>query len=804
MSKIKLLLLCFVALALCAFKIDETPLQKLLKQLAKITANYPQQKVHLHLDKPYYAIGEDMWLKAYVVTAENREPAPIGKVLYVELINDKNEIAKKAKLEIKNGFADHHFNLVDSLYSGTYRIRAYTNYMRNYDADFFFEKAIVIRNVLDKEPVVAEKTQTGNLSVKFFPEGGKLVTGLRSKVGVKALTPDGLGANLSGYITDKSNTKVAEFSTEHAGMGVFAFTPLAGEKYTAVVTDANGALKQFDVPKAEETGYVFAINSNDNELIVRITASSQLVDGKELYVVGQANGKTCVSFTSKISGPISIVKLDKKLFPTGIAQFTLFDQTLNPVLERLVFVDHKDELKIDVTNNSKENSVKKKSAFEIAVADINNNQVDGNFSVSVTDMDALPFDENDETTILSNLLLSSDLKGFIEKPNYYFNTANPDRAKYLDNLLLTQGWTRFVWKDIISETEPKITFRPEQTLEISGKVLNEFNKPLANAKVSMFSATPGLFLKLDTVSDASGNFVFDRLDLPHNASILFKATDRKNGKFVKLQLDEPPRVRESANYGMRVNMNQYLENTKKMFEEMVRYNIMDGTTLLKTVEIKTKANSKSLLNIPNSANASGAADRVITQEMLKDAIDIFSPFYKASGVMVRNSTLYRTRASSSMTQSTPPPMMLIVDGIIMPSGTITDINPADLAGIEIVTSNYNLAVLGPDAAGGAVYFTTKKGNWKGPSSTNTAKVTDAGFSITKEFYSPDYENPKTNQLIQDLRSTIYWNPKLITNQKGLAKFDFFNASLQGNYKITIEGMDAFGNIGRKVYTYLVK
>ncbi len=803
MSKIKLVLLCCLGLSLCAFKIDDTPLQKLLKQLAKITENYPQQKVHLHLDKPYYAIGEDMWLKAYVVTAENREPAHIGKVLYVELINDKNVIARTAKLEIKNGYANHHFNLVDSLYSGTYRIRAYTNYMRNYDSAFFFEKPVVIRNVLDQEEVKAEKAKPVNLSVKFFPEGGKLVAGLRSKVGVKALTSDGLGANLSGYITDKSNVKVAEFSTVHAGMGAFAFTPLAGEKYSAVVVDESGKLKQFEMPKAEEQGYVFAINSNDDDLIVRITASGKMVDGKELFVVGQANGKTCVSFTSKINNPITIVKLDKKLFPTGIVQFAMFDQNLNPILERLTFINHSDELKINIENRSKENSIKKKSQLEMVVADVNNNLVDGNFSVSVTNMDHTYFDENEETTIQSNLLLSSDLKGFIEKPNYYFNLANPDRAQYLDNLLLTQGWSRFVWKDIISETEPTITFRPEQTLEVSGKVLNEFNKPVVDAKVSMFSTTPGLFLKLDTISDIKGNFVFDRLDLPHNASILFKATDRKNNKFVKLQLNEPPAVAESANYGWDVNMNSYLQNTKKMLDEMVKYNMIDGTTLLKTVEIKSKINSKPLLRVPNSANAIGIADQVISQEMLKDAIDIFSPFYRANGVMVRNFTLYRTRASNSIMQANPLPMMLIIDGNIMPAGTIKDLNPADLAGIEILTSNYNLTVLGPDAAGGAVYFTTKKGNWKGPSATNTAKLSDAGFSLTKEFYAPDYDDPKTNLQLQDYRSTIYWNPTLITDQKGFAKFNFSNAGMPGNYKVTIEGMDAFGNIGRKTYTYLV-
>ena len=150
-------------------------------------------------------------------------------------------------------------------------------------------------------------------------------------------------------------------------------------------------------------------------------------------------------------------------------------------------------------------------------------------------------------------------------------------------------------------------------------------------------------------------------------------------------------------------------------------------------------------------------------------------------------------------------MLLIVDGVILPPDFLPDINPMDIAGIEVLSSAYNSAIYGDDGAGGVIHITTKKGGvGKGPAATNTAKVSNVGFNVIKEFYSPDYSDPKTNQQIQDLRSTIYWNPKLITDKSGTAKFDYFNASTPGNYRITIEGMDAFGNIGRKVYTYEVK
>ena len=142
MNKIKTIIIGLIGIALLGFKAEETPLEKLLKQLTKITENYPQEKVHLHLDKPYYAIGEEMWLKGYVVNAERNEPSLLSKVLYVDLINEKNLITKKAKLEVIDGYAHGNINLIDSLSTGKYRIRAYTNYMRNYDSAFFFEKTI--------------------------------------------------------------------------------------------------------------------------------------------------------------------------------------------------------------------------------------------------------------------------------------------------------------------------------------------------------------------------------------------------------------------------------------------------------------------------------------------------------------------------------------------------------------------------------------------------------------------------------------------------------------------------------------
>ncbi|RZK54069.1 MAG: hypothetical protein EOO91_16575, partial [Pedobacter sp.] len=769
----------FSAIVAWGFKIDDTPLQKLLKQLAKITASYPQEKIHLQLDKPYYAVGEDIWLKAYIVTAEKNEPSLLSKVLYIDLIDEKNEVRKNLKIPIENGTADGNISLIDSLQTGNYRIRAYTNYMRNYDHDFFFEKFIKIGNVVETLSADAKKTKDkkAELSIQFFPEGGNLLSGIRNKIGIKAVTSDGLGANLSGYVINRNKEKVAEFATEHAGMGIFALMAQAKEDYSAIVTLTDGSIQSFNLPKVAESGYAISVNATEDKVNIRVFGSADQVDGKELSVIAQANGVVCASFTSKLDKSVLSASLDKKSFPTGIIQFTLFNAENKPLSERLIFVNHHDELKIDIKNKEQANT-KKKTTLDLFVGDVSNNPVDGNFSISVVDAGNVQINEDDETTILSNLLLTSDLKGHIEQPNYYFNTNNPDREKHLDNLLLTQGWRRFIWADVANAKEPEVKFRPEQSLEISGKI-TQFEKPLSNAKVSLISTTPGLFLKLDTVSDIKGNFVFDRMDIPDSASFMLQAKTTKDSKDVKIVLNPSPQVTSKAYYGNTINIAAYVDNTKKMFQELEKFNMLDKRILLKTVEIKAKPVLKPKVNVPNSANASGAVDYVITSKMLTGAINIFSPFYKSPGVIVRNGMIYRNRPPRSLSGANPP-MLLIVDGVqinqaMMPD-YITSINPADVEGIEILTSDYNVSVLGSDASGGAVYITTRKGGGKNPAATNIARIKNAGFSVKKEFYKPDYDDPKTNQQLLDLRSTIYWNPNVNTDVSGKATIKFFNAS----------------------------
>ena len=446
--------------------IKEVPWQDVINQLEAHTQNFPQEKVHIHTDKPFYALGEDIWLKAYVVIAANNKLSGISKVLHVDLVDENNEVKNSSVFELNGGVGHGSILLKDSLKAGRYSLRAYTKYMLNYDHDFMFEKTVIIGDAAQIEEQKKEIIEKNKLEVLFFPEGGNFVNGLRSKVGIKAVLYNGLGTSISGKIVTLTGREVIGFKTQHAGMGITAFTPESGEHYKAEVEMPDGSIKTFVVPEALKEGHVISVNGVENEVLVAVNRN--VVKKGRMYVIAQSGGRVYTSFGIDSNKNTITVKIPESTFPTGIVQFTLFDASNIPVAERLYFVNNNDQLRLEPKQLTETLLVKKKAVLALQVSDFEGRPAEGNFSVSVTDLGKVPSDEDGQQTVLSNLLLTSDLKGYIERPNYYFSSHSLEKRKQLDNLMLTQGWRRFKWTDIIEKRYPELKLLPEQGIEISG------------------------------------------------------------------------------------------------------------------------------------------------------------------------------------------------------------------------------------------------------------------------------------------------------------------------------------------------
>ncbi len=887
---------------------DDSALSSFIEKLEQYTSKNPQEKVHLHLDKPYYSIGEDIWFSAYVVNAEENKLSLLSKVLYVDIVDENGKLKKTQVLPLENGLSNGHIDLADTTFrAGTYQLRAYTNWMRNFDEDFLFRKEINIGDALHDKVMVDTKfelnpspsgtafkailsytnlnnepesnkevsynlvyednklfsgtgktdskgmitvsynlkkdyklsklllntvfnkndaikvarttavvSQAKTIDLQFFPEGGNLVDGIRSKVAFKAVDESGMGTAVEGYVEDQDGKKVAAISSAHLGMGLFALTPVSGQLYTAVI-GKDGEQKRYSLPSALPSGYVLSLNHLDDEnLLLRINCSAALAQGNEVIVVAQSNG--VIKYTTKIKLDKDAVssKLPKNILAEGIVQFTLFTANMSPLAERLVFVHRNDGLNVKL-NTPKESYGKREQVnLSLHVEDAKANGEVGSFSVSVVNQDKVNQVEDNETTILSNLLLTSDLKGNIEKPNYYFTAIDATKIRNLDLLMLTQGWRRFKWSDVMQpESHADFRFKTESSLAIHGTIVNLNNKPIPYGKINLF--VPSTLLLLDTVADANGRFVFNDLVFPDSTTVILRAKNAKDRNNAQILIDNrvglanmPSPQNNAAKDAVFVS---YLAAAQQRFSELGKYGLINGSILLKPVEIKTSRNPP----IYKSALPSiSPPDYTITPDKLQSSTNVLNFFTGMAGITVRNNIIYGRRKGME------GPMLLLLDGRPIKDATIID--PSTLAGIQIIRGGtyssgvglnvqepIDAVVNGPQYKGltnvmssayGIVFFTT---DWRAKSKLALGlSRLKTGYTLTKEFYAPAYDVPNQNREMADLRSTIYWKPDLITDEKGNASLKFFTADEPGKYLVTLEGVALSGHLVRKSYSFTVK
>lgn len=897
----KFLLIIAVAIiatfSFSAFVADEDPFAALLKKLEEFAKKYPQEKIYLHLDKPYYAIGDDIWFKAYVVDSRTSAPSTISNILYVELINERDSVKKQIKLPMQSGITWGDFKLSDSLTEGNYRIRAYTQWMRNAGPDFFFDKTIKIgnswansvyvktNNLFSKEgknekvssvvrftdkggkpyannevtyevqlnartvnkgkgstnqngdiTIVTTNTQpeiyksgkinatitlanqkkvtktiplvstSTDIDVQFFPEGGSLVEGLPSKIAFKAINTKGLGQNVSGSVIDNDNNEVLKFETSYLGMGSLILNPIPGKSYVAKIKLPDGSEKTMPLPKAVASGYVISVNNTDTaKIAIKIVLTEDLLNKGDLTLVGQHNGN--IYFVTKIPTAKQMVSINasKAEIPSGILQLTLFSQTNQPILERLIFVNNERD-KINISIPDLKQNYTKRENLELAITAMNNAKpTQGSFSISVTNASAVTPDLDNESNILTSLLLTSDLKGYVEKPNHYFLNNDVKTRLGLDNLLLTQGYRKINWLNIINGQNPIMNFKAERDMKVSG-TLTKGNKPVANGKVMLFSNSGGFFAA-DTVSDANGHFSFNQISFTDSTKFVVQARTGKDNKNVTINLDVAPNqiVTTNKNTGdIELNVNEslitYLQQSQKYFDEQTKRGFLNRTIMLQEVKIVEKKNPA-----PNSQNLNGAgnADAIITAKDLENSFSLSQYLQgRVAGVSVRNGQAFSNR---SLGLGGGGAMSIVLDGMNLGSDfMLDDIVVTDVESIEILKSASNTAIYGSSGGNGVIVITTKRGQSSSDYNRYAPGIitySPKGYYKVRQFYSPKYDVTKDER--PDMRTTVYWNPHFVSDPSGKAKINYYNTDIGGTYRIVIEGIDSDGNLARKVYTYKV-
>ncbi|MFB2119016.1 TonB-dependent receptor plug domain-containing protein [Parapedobacter sp. 2B3] len=876
---------------------QDTPvIEEVLAKLEDYAGMYPREKVYLHLDKPYYTVGDDIWFKGYVTLGANNQLSGLSKILYVDLVGPEDRVVQSIRLPLIAGVTMGDFQLVDSLEEGNYRIRAYTNWMRNFEPDIFYDRTLPIGNArtdqvvahsvfsyenspvhrvhaeisftdLDGGPfadmdanyqVVMEgrniargrettdpegriafdfvnkqpfnlqsgeirlalstadkrivnkriplKTTSNTNSIQFFPEGGHLIAGNPAKVAFKALAPEGIGVAVTGLLQDGAGTRLAEFESAYAGMGSFSFIPQGGVSYTAKVTYADGSEAEVELPEVKTSGYALAVNNQmDKQLFVQAYATEDLVQGQEISLLLQRDGTVFYASKSKQTKGEVIFTIPREDVPAGVVQVTLFAAEQLPVAERTIFnLNDGALLPLAIETEHETYGQKKKVTAQLTVGQPTDTNRVATLSAAVVDLVKVPIDSGTrEGNIYANLLLTPDIKGYVETPDYYFEETDFIRLQHLDNLMLTQGWSRINWQDLVAGRNPAITYAPEQDLRISGVVTKLNGKtPVPNAIVTILS-TGNFSAVVDTVTDAEGRFNFDRLLFYEDTKFVVQARDERGRKNVDVILDEVPRQQVTRNRNTpdaTIDVNQsiqtYLKNTLAQFGEMEKYGLKEKTILLEEVDVTRKVEKK--VKHSSNLNGPGNADQVITAEDLAMGCPSLNTCLQGRlvGVIFRNGVPYSTRSPNQ-------PMQIIMDGMYMEAEALSMISPFDVETIEVLRGIGNIAVYGSMGSGGVIIITTKRGDSGGfvKNSYTPGVVTHSpqGYYEVREFYVPDYSAPVDSLAgMKDLRTTIHWAPNIISGQDGIASFEFYTAETPGTYRIVVEGLDVYGRLGRAV------
>ena len=832
LRKISYFALPLVAVFLFAFKtLDEGTLEKIMAKLQAYRVANPQEKVYLHFDKPYYSAGENVWFKAYLFEASAHFPDSASRVLYVDLIDTKNGKTIQQDIVEMDHVGRGDFALSDTLKEGTYHIRAYTNWMRNFSDEFFFHKDIKIWQTSGAKLDMAKIEKLAEVAdFQFFPEGGNLVQGLQSRVGFKAVNSIGKGIDVEGFVLDGKDT-ITAFQSEHRGMGTFPFMPEAGKQYIAKVKKRDGFYLDFPLPKPLEQGFAMAadnISSKDLLKVYIFNSNPQPAEkATDLFLIAQQRGNVC--FTAKgTTGRKSFgANIPRSKFPAdGIVQITLFAAKGVPQCERLVFINLGKQLSLKITSDKPSYKPREKVTLNLEATDSEGKPIQGNFSLAVTDADQVKstgFEEN----ILSYLLLSSDisplassntyfanLKGTVEEPAYYFDKKNEEAARHLDFLLMTQGWRRFIWNTMLKQDSiPKPNYLVEAGHFITGKVLRPngklFDKPV---KLTLMIKKAGLFMTSET--DKAGGFGFYSLSYSDTTEVLVQAEKSNGGRALTLTLDgiTPPKyVLTKIPYNPiefdATEFDNFLKRSKEAIE-LEKKSSLNKNKVLEEVVVKGKKTEE-----PDVRRLYGKPQNSL--EVGDFSCNGFShPLQllqgKMAGVSISpasggNGFTANIRGAVNLQGAIDP--LYLIDGIPTDASGLMSISPCDIETVDVL-KGADAAIYGSRAAGGVIAFLTKRGNKNYDYSKQEALgiVTQKrlGFTTPREFYAPKYDQNLPQHVNPDFRSTLHWEPMIKTDANGKASITFWNTDASTQIRANIEGASLNGLAGFGTMVYGVK
>lgn len=783
--------------------------------LSVFQANNPQEKVFLQTDKSSYLAGETIWMKAWCLLDD--APTYLSRILYVDVTDPKGNVILKKMYRLDSlSSSSGYFEIPVEAATGTYSVNAYTMWMMNFP-DYIFKKSVQVYGS-DFRDVKNPRINRDAISLKFFPEGGNLISGVSNRVGFKATDGYNLPLNFTGYIKDKSGKKIVEIAAAHDGMGVTEFTAEPGNIYTAVIIRNAQSELTFQLPKVQIEGVALRVeNSNPNKLFILLNAA----DGNKarygkIRVVAQINYTPVLKATLDLTQGQAAVALNKKDLPAGILQVTAFDENYLPLAERITFIENYTLIKPGINFVTKNTNAKGLNRLSLSVPQ----QTRESLSCLITSyVPGISTDNSLEENIASSFLGTSDLRGYIHNPGYYFKDKSPETLRNLDILLLTQGWRRFDWKVIMNPSSGNLKYPVESSINLRGKVFKNNSKtPVENGFVSfIIKRADSTRMLAQADLNSKGEFLLPDVNFNKEANVSFMGTDKAK-----------------ANNIVEVNLEPNYIDSLKRSPNIATANL-DTTTL----QSEADAFSKSAIERLEEQKAKTLeavtvkGKKIRPEDKLND--DYASgPFRALPGYIIDPSNQRTGKTIWQMIQERVPGVKLEynadnpidplvsfgrfeafpedqgVDGeenngmqnergvtyylneMRVPKDVINNINVDDVALIKVLKNE--AAALG-DRQGAIALYTKFGGDGaravfeKG---YNTVKM--AGYEIVKNFYQPEYAYDPAKNNMPDNRYTLYWNGNMSPSANKKYNVQFYNNDIGKQYQVTVQGVNKKGEL----------
>ncbi|OFY39846.1 MAG: hypothetical protein A2X18_02455 [Bacteroidetes bacterium GWF2_40_14] len=753
--------------------------------------SFEAEKLYIHTDKDAYVAGDTIWFRAYLTNSSYLSTLPLSNYVYVELCCDT--LVSRVKIKCSDKGYSGFIPIKKSVLPGNYTIRGYTKNMQNYPVEFAFTKKTVILNK-DKESVNKPITDIYNpgydIDIQFLPESGRYLQNRPARIAFKAVGSDGKSANIEVVLYTNTDVLVGQYESRHNGMGLINLVSADADGYYAIINGNEGFTKKILLPKPVLSGAVIGVIRIGEKIGIKASVTSD-INGAILIIRNSSEELIRKSVTKNLQsgGFEENIIISENSLPDGVNSIQIIGDKGEILAERLFFLNKKFRPEIEISQNKNKFEKRGRVEIEILLKDVSGKPMTGELSIAVTDSSLAPV-LSQKDNILSYMELSSEIRGEIEDPGYYFCNPTTESDNFLDLVMMTNGWR--------VHTTSSGVYKREYDQEISGSISGLFKREPKNT--SLMLVAPDIKLQQAYTLEKRNSFLIEGLDFPDSTKFLLGVAGKSGGQLFGLTVNDekflpvPPFKKPVYNQKER-------EILQKSSELLCAILPADQNRNLKPIIVTARREFFQPKYNPSPFLQTFSRSQMKEREDLAEFDDFPLMNYIVQtfpGLMVGTGQFGRILQSTRRGGSMYGPMsyaepMLYVNGMQINEGT-TYLEQFLVQDMENVGFLRGTAGSMFNTLSGVILVSLKRGRSAfNKTPTNIAMFTPLGYQKTVEFYTPKYETIKEKESGRsDIRSTLYWNPCVRTDENGRAKVTFYTGDLISKLNISAEGVTSSG------------